>query len=180
MTTRLLIFLAFMISLTLAQNAQAGPEAFSTGPAIKEFGPVADIAGADPLPEGVSFRLSYDTASEAADGALNKTLVTAARFINMHVRAGVAPENINLAVVVHGKAVRDVSKQSGGKDGAVNRHAELIAALTKHNVRIIVCGQSAAYYDVAAEDLLENVEMSLSAMTAHVLLQNDGYAMNPF
>ncbi|MEO0879801.1 MAG: hypothetical protein AAFY22_08800, partial [Pseudomonadota bacterium] len=70
MTTRLLIFLAFMISLTLAQNAQAGPEAFSTGPAIKEFGPVADIAGADPLPEGVSFRLSYDTASEAADGAL--------------------------------------------------------------------------------------------------------------
>ena len=58
--------------------------------------------------------------------------------------------------------------------------AGLIAALTDHGVRIIVCGQSAAYYDVATDDLLPGVEMALSAMTAHALLQQQGYTLNPF
>jgi len=56
----------------------------------------------------------------------------------------------------------------------------LIKALTGKGVRIIVCGQSATYYDIENEDLLPNVEMALSAMTAHALLQQDGYTLNPF
>ena len=36
------------------------------------------------------------------------------------------------------------------------------------------------YYDVAAEDLPDGVELMLSAMTAHALLQQDGYTLNPF
>ena len=47
-------------------------------------------------------------------------------------------------------------------------------------VYIYVCGQSAAYYDVATEDLLPGVDMALSAMTAHTMLQQQGYAINPF
>ena len=47
-------------------------------------------------------------------------------------------------------------------------------------VRVIVCGQSAAYYDVENDALLPGVEMALSAMTAHAVLQQQGYALNPF
>jgi intracellular sulfur oxidation DsrE/DsrF family protein len=47
-------------------------------------------------------------------------------------------------------------------------------------VRIFVCGQSAAYYDVTTNDLLPGVEMALSAMTVHALLQQQGYSLNPF
>lgn len=47
-------------------------------------------------------------------------------------------------------------------------------------VRIIVCGQSAAHYEVATGELLPGVEMALSAMTAHALLQQEGYTLNPF
>jgi intracellular sulfur oxidation DsrE/DsrF family protein len=47
-------------------------------------------------------------------------------------------------------------------------------------VRIIVCGQKAAYYNVTSDDLLPGVKMALPAMTAHALLQQQGYTLNPF
>ena len=146
---------------------------FTTGPVIEEYGPVADIGITLPVPENAVFRHSFDLAERAGDGELNSTLVAAARFINMHARAGVDADSINVAVVVHGTAVHDVSKKATGNAG-------LVAALIDHGVRIIVCGQSAAYYDVTTDDLLAGVEMALSAMTAHALLQQQDYSLNPF
>ena len=49
-----------------------------------------------------------------------------------------------------------------------------------NNVRVILCGQSAAAYDVKNDELVNGVEVELSAMTAHALLQQKGYTMNPF
>ena len=168
---------AFLSTLFLISAAKADSSAFTLGPLITEYGPAADIEGAAPLPDSARFKVSFDTAAPAENGGLNKTLVSAARFLNMHNRSGVAPDAMNLAVVVHGKAVRDVANPI---DKEENPNAALIKALTSHNVRIIVCGQSAAYYDVATKDLLPGVEMSISAMTAHARLQQDGYTLNPF
>ena len=50
----------------------------------------------------------------------------------------------------------------------------------KQKYENFVCGQSAAYYGVATDDLLPGVEMALSAMTAHALLQQQDYSINPF
>jgi len=150
--------------------AQSG---FGKGPVIEAFGPVADVPGAAPLPPDTSFRISFDTREKADDGKPNRTLVSAARFLNMHGRAGVGPEKIDIAVVVHGPAVKDVTTDSEGSKALIN-------ALNEHSVRIIVCGQSAAYYGVSSGGLAPGVEMALSAMTAHALLQQDGYTINPF
>ena len=51
---------------------------------------------------------------------------------------------------------------------------------TSNNDHIILGGQSAAYYEIGVEDLLPGVDMALSAMTAHALLQQDGFTLNPF
>jgi intracellular sulfur oxidation DsrE/DsrF family protein len=164
--------------LTVASvSAQDLSEAFSTGPVIEEFGPVADVPGAEALPPESEFRVAFDTASAAEEGGLNRTLVSAARFINMHARAGVDPENLHVAVVIHGRAVFDVARAGNGN---AHPNASLIAALLDENVEIHVCGQSAAYYGVSHEDLLPGVAMSLSAMTAHAQLQQRGYTLNPF
>lgn len=162
--------------------ARADEAVFSPGPVFETFGPVADVTSDFAIPENAEMRISFDVSQGAEAGALNKTLVSAARFINMHARAGVPLENIDAAVVVHGKAVYDVSNASRYEDaiGGNNANADLIAALLERNARIIVCGQSAAYYNVTNDDLLPGVEMAISAMTAHVLLQQDGYALNPF
>lgn len=157
----------------LAAPAHAQEADFNTGPVLDDFGPHAAVAGAAPLGSASVFNVSFDTKTKAEDGAANRTLTSAARFINMHAAAGVSPDNIKLAVVVHGKAVQDVVATS-------DANLALIDALTSNNVRIIVCGQSAAYYGVAAKDLAPRVEMALSAMTAHALLQQNGYTLNPF
>lgn len=163
---RLLILFALLPAV-----AQADLSAFSTGPVFEDFGPVADIDATFAIPEDAVFRHSFDVARRAADGELNRTLESAARFINMHVRAGVELDDIKLAVVVHGGAVHDVTAAG---------NADLVAALIDTGVRIVVCGQSAAYYDVETDELLPGVEMAISAMTAHALLQQEGYTLNPF
>ena len=162
-----------LIVVVFSTNVLAGDDAFSLGPVFKDFGPVADVEATFAIPPGASFKHSFDVAEAAKKGTANSTLVSAARFINMHVKAGVSEDDIEVAVVVHGKAVFDVAdKQSGS--------ADLVAALVEQGVGIIVCGQSAAYYDVGVADLMPGVEMALSAMTAHALLQQNGFTVNPF
>jgi len=71
-------------------------------------------------------------------------------------------------------------KYGNEENGAENANATIIKALLKKNVRIILCGQTASYYEIDNEDLLPGVEMALSAMTAHALLQQEGYTLNGF
>ena len=153
--------------------AHADFSSFTTGPVIEDYGPVADIDVTLPVPQDAVFRHSFDVSAQAKDGQPNRTLASAARFINMHAKAGVDTDRIEIAVVVHGKAVHDVSGENSSS-------ADLVAALIDNGVSIIVCGQSAAYYDVKTDDLLPGVDMALSAMTAHALLQQQGYTLNPF
>ena len=168
---RLLLLLPFLA--TLPGIAHADLSSFTTGPVIKDYGPVADGETTLPLPKDATFRHTFDVAEAGEDGELNRTLVSAARFINMHARAGIDADRIEVAVVVHGKAIYDVSG-----DAAVN--TPLVAALIEQGAQIIVCGQTAAYYDVETNELLPGVQMALSAMTAHALLQQQGYTLNPF
>ena len=165
------MLLALLVVLPIVATADFS--AFSTGPVFKEFGPVAAIDATMSIPDGARFRHSFDVSERAEDGKPNRTLVSAARFINMHARVGIDQDRIDLAVVVHGTAVHDVSGTESGSEA-------LVAALIDYGVRIIVCGQSAAYYDVSTRDLLPGVEMAISAMTAHALLQQQGYTINPF
>jgi intracellular sulfur oxidation DsrE/DsrF family protein len=61
-----------------------------------------------------------------------------------------------------------------------NANRGLVEALISAGVRVIVCGQSAAYLEVKKEDMIDGVEVALSAMTAHALLAREGYTTNPF
>lgn len=156
----------------------AGPEDFATGPLIADYGPAAEIPGASPIDTDIRFRIAYDVVGAGEDGAPMPGLVTAARFLNMHARAGVEAERMELALVVHGGAA--LRAFAAARDAPESPDAELIAALTGLGHRIIVCGQSAAYQDLSAEDMPAGVETALSAMTAHALLRQDGYTLNPF
>jgi intracellular sulfur oxidation DsrE/DsrF family protein len=175
--------LAFLAICLLPSVAFAGPDNFKIGPVFEAFGPVATVPDAQALPASSEFKISFDTAKASEGEALNRTLESAARFINMHAAAGVDPDNVDVAVIVHGGAAFDLLTAepfAARRDGAANPNAALINALTDHGVRIILCGQTAAYRDISADDLLPGVEMALSAMTAHAQLQQAGYTLNPF
>ena len=118
----------------------------------------------------------------AEPGQASRSFGSGARFLNMHAAAGVPSRHMQLAFVVHGPAVFDVVRQQRfhAEKGTDNGSEALIATLLEHGVEIYVCGQSAAYHNIGTDDLLPGVTMSLSAMTAHALLQQRGYTLNPF
>jgi len=175
-------FAIVLLSCFASAPVLAGEAAFTMGPVFEEFGPSAEVDANYAIPADATFKVSLDTSTQADAGALNRTLVSAARFINMHARAGVPVENISMAIVVHGGAAKDVTNAAYYSQavGGENVNAALIEALTGKGVQIIVCGQSAAFNDVENDDLLPGVQMALSAMTAHALLQQQGYTLNPF
>ena len=144
------------------------------GPVFEEFGPHYPVEGIDRVPEDAEFAAAFDVARPAEDGTRNRGFESAARFINMHASLGVDPDNIRIAVVVHGGAVEDLLASED------NASREMVERMLEEGVRFIVCGQSAVGQGIAQGDLIPGVEMALSAMTAHALLQQRGYTVNPF
>lgn len=169
---------AMATCILLSIGGSASESDFSTGPLIKDYGPVAIVPGAAKLSADTSFKVAFDVTARGNDQSLNRKFESAARFLNMHAAVGVDPKKMELAVVVHGLAVLDLTNEQ--RYGGSNPNAELIRILQENGVRFVVCGQSATYQDVGIDDLLPGVEMAVSAMTAHALLQQRGYTINPF
>ena len=167
------MMLAILGAMLAAPLAAQEPEV-RYGPIFEEFGPHYPVEGIDHVPQDAEFAVAFDVARPADDDTRNRGFESAARFINMHASKGVDPENIRIAVVVHGGAVKDLLASADNPSRAMVEH------LLDYGVRFIVCGQSAAGQGIAQEDLIPGVEMALSAMTAHALLQQRGYTVNPF
>lgn len=178
------VALALAFAGLAALPAFAQNDAFHAGTAIPEYGKVASVDADLAIPKNMKFKVRFDVREGAKPGEVNRSFDTVARFINMHVEAGVPLKNINLAVVVHGPATLDLTKDeryaANAGEGVANANAPLIAALVDKGVKIYLCGQAAAAHNVAKEDLLPGVEMALSAMTAHAILDAEGYVLNPF
>ncbi|MDE1467208.1 DsrE family protein [Aurantiacibacter sp. D1-12] len=179
---RYLIALA-VLAFAIPATAQDLPEGFATGPVFEDFGPHAPVEGIATFPLPTAFRHSFDVVQRSPERR-NRGFESAARFINMHAANGVDRSRIDTAVVVHGGAVLDLLHDEAlmareGEEGP-NPSGDMVREMLDKGVRFIVCGQSAAAQGVTREDLIPGVEMALSAMTAHALLQQRGYTVNPF
>ncbi len=161
----------------VATVALAGPSDFHPGELIPGYGPIAPVPEAAPLPAGTRLKLAIDVVEGGVAGEINGKFVTAASFLNLNHANGIPVENMEVALVVHGPAHRDILTDAAY--GGTNPNAELLRQLQAHNVRVYYCGQSAVYRDVAAEDLQPGVEITHSATTTHVMLQQQGFALRP-
>lgn len=164
------------------QQPRPLPAAFHAGPVIPGFGKVAKVDSDMPLPAGTDWKVAFDVVA-AEKGKTSRGIESAARFVNMMVEAGVPRDKVHAAVVVHGPAVFDVvsdARYAKRHDGAVNPNAAMVRALVDAGIQVWVCGQSAAAQEVEKADLLPGVKMALSAITAHAVLERQGYTVNPF
>ncbi|MGB1262359.1 MAG: DsrE family protein [Cognaticolwellia sp.] len=172
---------AFAVVTMVASSAKAA-ETFSAGPVIENFGKHAKVQQDLVLDKNASFKVAFDISEQAKVGEVNRKIDTLARFINMHVANGVEAKNIHLALVVHGKAGFDLVKNSLYQEKFLHNNANsaLLTALMKNQVQVYLCGQSAAYFGISNNMLQPGIHMALSAMTAHAVLHNQGYSVNPF
>lgn len=167
--------------LLLAAVPGFAAEALS-GPVLDRYGANLAVQQTHPVTPTQRFKVAFDVSSQAQEGQVNRGFDSLARFINMHVRHGVPLANLELALVVHGSAGFDLLQEAAHKRrfARANVSGDLVTQLMEHGVRVILCGQSAGFQDISRQQLIPGVELSLSAMTAHALLQQAGYSLNPF
>lgn len=172
-------FLLLLIS-TICNSQEPEP-----GKVIPEYGKTYTIESPEFTTDTSSvLKVVFDVDRSFDATKPNALIETAARFLNMHEKAGVDPENMKIALVLHGKSVNDVLLDeeyiSKNPESSKNPNLPLIEALSKQGVEIILCGQSATHYQVSRENASEHVKFALSAMTALVQLQNNAYQLIKF
>jgi intracellular sulfur oxidation DsrE/DsrF family protein len=174
--------LACFVVLITAVPAQAGdPE---NGPVIADYGPVFEVPkGSYNLKKNTPYKVSMDaSATGDSPSDINHHFVSVARFLNMHARNDVEPGNIEFALIVHGAAGKDLLDDAGynRRYQQSNPNTQLLKQLVDAGVIIYLCGQSAAYMQLGDQELNVAVTMAVSAMSAHVRLQSEGYTLIPF
>ena len=155
----------------------------SLGPTIGGYGPSFPIEDRDiALPVDYQYKVIFDAADYVDDmSALSTTLVSVARFLNMHARNGVPREKMHLAVVVHGAALKNVLTHAAYQTryDINNPNLGLLMELHRAGVEFYVCGQSMAFASLKKSELASPARVALSAMTMLTVLQTDGYALLP-
>ncbi len=155
----------------------------TTGPHVDAGGPAFVVEDKDvPLREGHKYRVVFeatDYPGELSD--VNRELTVVARFMNMHGKNGVPLEDLDVAVVVHGRALFAAFNDEAYEElhGVKNPSRELLQSLADAGVRFYACGQSLGFRGLDKSVLAEPVKLGLSAMTMLVTLQADGYAFLP-
>jgi len=152
----------------------------SYGPAIEDYGPTYPIQDRDvALPDDFTYKAVFDAAANPDETTLNTGLVSVARYLNMHARNGVPLENMNVAVVAHGPALKTLltSEAYLSRYGIQNPNSELIEKLDAAGVSFFVCGQSMAFGGFEKKELTRSAKVALSAMTMLTVLQADDYAL---
>jgi len=172
----------FIMTLLQSAHCFASTDSFKDGPVIKGYGKHASVKQDLTLNKDAVFKVIFDTSEQGSEDKENTRINSVARFINMHAANGILPANIKLALVIHGKAGFDLLNNDSyqTKYGKNNPNDNLLSLLIQNNVRIYLCGQSAAYYKIENKNLHQGVQMALSAMTANAVLQQEGYSLNPF
>jgi len=171
---------ASMLAATHVAEAQR-PERLE-GPVIESFGGVADVSTvgevAVQLPTDQDFKVIFELSeSTPSPDRPNPGLEVVARYLNLHVRAGVPRDRIKVAVVIHGGAVGQVLSNEAYREehGMDNPTLPRLQALADAGVDLYLCGQSAGFRGLTMDKVGAPVKLSLSAMTMETILQNDGY-----
>lgn len=169
--------LLLAIAPILAQSKEKGP-------IITDFGEVFKIENPDfKLDTSKEYKAVFDVIeSPESHGAINPAMETAARFLNMHAQAGVPHDQLQVALVVHGRASKDILSNGAYNQryGTDNPNLKLIQAILDAGGQVIMCGQSAAGRGIPREAFIPGVQLSLSAMTALIQLQDENYRLIKF
>jgi len=154
-----------------------------SGPLISNGGPSALVPDANfPIPDGHVFKVMWEFNVQGDSSQVNAQVGTMARFYNLHVRNGVPKERLFGAAIVHGTAwmamLTDEAYQR--RYGRPNPSKALVQELIANGARFAVCGQTAAFRGVRADELLPGVQMAISAMTALNVFYAEGYRLQPW
>ena len=177
-------FLFLLASIICLTNSYSQKHKTKTGPVFDEFGGVYVLDEPDLLLDtDKHYKVIFDVyTDEKKASVMNPLINTVARFMNMHAQNGLAEDQMEIVLVLHGAATKNALSEKAFKKEFKTKHpnAELISELAKKNVRVFVCGQSMISKGFESKDIYDDVKISLSALTALIKYQYEGYQLINF
>lgn len=153
----------------------------AASPVIEGHGKVVRLPSAAQQPRPGT-KLLVDITRGSGPGELNPAIEKAAKYVNLYAAGGARPADGTFALVFHGDATLAVlnsdayTAEFGTK---ANPNVALLRSLHEAGVEMYVCGQTLISKGKRPEDVLVFVDTAVSALTAVVNLQADGFAYVP-
>lgn len=150
-------------------------------PKIAGYGKVVRMPEASEQPRDGS-RICVDITAGGEPDQLFPSVAKVARFVNLYAGGGNEPAGVDITIVLHGDATLAVlngdeySRRFKTRD---NPNFDCLHKLHEAGVEIVVCGQSLAKHGAGKKDVLVFADVAVSALTALVNRQSDGYAYVP-
>ncbi len=172
----ILIFFTFL-NLSAQENKVPGK-------IIENFGSTYRVESPDiETNSSLTHRVIFDVSRSGEDReSLNAYIETAARFLNMHADQGMRPEQLQVAMTIHGGAWQDILNDTAymQRFGVSNPNSGLIKNLLEAGVDVILCGQTMQFREIKSEEKIPGVKVALSAMTALLQYQHMNYKFIKF
>jgi intracellular sulfur oxidation DsrE/DsrF family protein len=172
--------LAIVCSLFLITQFAFAQERNWQNPIIKGYGQILDLEKVDVKPDpNMEYKILIELVFDMdKPERTNFSATNVARLINLHAIGGVKKENLNVAVVIHAAATNTVINNEAyqKKYETDNPYLDLYKELSEAGVELIVCGQSLMMYRNDAKDVVPQVKIATSALTAVSTYQLKGFA----
>jgi len=183
------IFKTFWKQCPAKQDTLAGENRLYE-PYIKSGGYAMVVEDVDEKPDpDLEYNIVIDFVSSSLlknnkidSSAVNWGLGHMRRIINLHVAAGIPPENIHIVAAVHAGAPYSFLNNEHYKEkyGIDNPNLPLIVELQNAGVRFLMCGQIMNYMNITKNMLAEGTKTTLTAQTTLTSYQLKGYASKVF
>lgn len=152
-----------------------------THPIIANYGAVVKLPDAAHQPRSGT-KLLVDLTQGGDADKLNAGLEKVAKYLNIYAGGGAEPADAQISVVFHGDAtliVLNPDAYSAAFKTEGNPNLEVLQQLHEAGVELYVCGQTLISKGSKPEEVAVFVDTAVSALTAVVNLQADGYAYVP-
>jgi intracellular sulfur oxidation DsrE/DsrF family protein len=158
----------------------------ATYPLIKssKWSGVIPVANITEKPDSKqNYKLLLEVVSSIKDSVAAREIINGlsevGRLINLHVASGIEKKNLNVVVVVHGGAldallINELYKKKYGTD---NPNLPLLKELKEAGVKLIVCGQAMFFFNVKREEMIPDIQVSLTAQTVLSNYQLKGFVL---
>ncbi len=166
-----------MIAMMATATAQE-----SVTPVIAGYGKVKIFKDTkEQFDPGQHYNLLFDLKSDKERDGVNEGLWKIARMMNLLGASGVPAENFNIVAAIHGPAtfftLNNVKyKEKFDKD---NPNLELLRFLNEKGAKLYVCAQATDALNIAENDMVDDVETALSALSVLANYQLRGYVVIP-
>jgi len=176
------ILLPLFLILFISTNAQETMT--KMGPILEGYGAVFQIEKPDLiLNKDKEYKVIFDIYTDKSkDNTINPLINTVARYLNMHAQHDVPLDHMKIVIILHGAATKSALSAEAylTQFKEENLNSKLLHALKEVNVETFVCGQSYLANGFDINDKSNDVKLALSALTALVKYQSEGYQIINF